>query len=34
MRDLSLKLFDLRCAEPAMGSAAAAKQSDSGRRDE
>src|SRR5580692_7422033 len=32
--DLSLKLLDLRCAWPAMGSAAAAKQSGSGRRDE
>jgi len=32
--DLSLKLLDLRCAWPAMGSAAAAKHSGSGRRDE
>ena len=33
MRDLSLKLFDLRCAGPAIGRAAA-KHSGGGRRDE
>jgi hypothetical protein len=32
--DLSLKLLDLRCAWPAMGSATTAKQSGGGRRDE
>ena len=32
--DLSLKLLDLRCAWPAMGSVATAKQSGGGRRDE